>query len=97
MENIQNQQQSESVSTSVGKGWLARTTTSSNISVSLSSSANDLSDNILASLSAELFTGSGVPFTPIFHLTARIFISIFTQKNIAMRKQFDFDYFILNQ
>ena len=56
VENIQNQQQSESVSTSACKGWLARTATSSNISVSSSSSANDLSDNILASLPAELFT-----------------------------------------
>ena len=60
VENIKNQ----SVSTSVCKGWLARTATSSNISVSSSSSANDLSDNNLASLPAELFTGSAVPVYP---------------------------------
>ena len=80
VENIQHRQQSESVSTSVCKGWLARTATSLNISVSSSSSANDLSDNILASLPAELFTGSGVPFTPIFHNYSNIHFHIHTEK-----------------
>ena len=88
VENIQNQQQSEAVSTSVCKGWLARTATSSNISVSSSSSANDLSDNILASLPAELFTGSGAPFTPIFHNCSNIHF-IFTRKNIAINNKWE--------
>ena len=55
---------SESVSTFVKVDLLAPLLLRSNISVSSSSSANDLSDNILASLPAELFTGGGVPFTP---------------------------------
>ena len=50
------------------------------ISVSLSSSANDLSDNILSSLPAELFTGSGVPFTPMFHNCSNIHFHIHTEK-----------------
>ena len=76
VENIQNQHQSESTSTSVCKGWLARTADSSNSSASSSSSANEVSDNVLANLPAELFTGSGVSFAPILHNCSNIHFHI---------------------